>query len=113
MLRNALMASALLISSAAHSEEMYMKQEAICNNNAIATLTLLTSMNLQPFIGGGGKTLSKTNDTEDVATVLFVNDDNKLAIMQYYHDRVCLVGVIDGVIYDENELRDFTRMDNR
>ena len=45
--------------------------------------------------------------------VLFVNNDNKLAIMQYYHDRVCLIGVIDGVIYDENELRDFTRMDNR
>ena len=111
MIKNILIAGALLVSSVAHSEETYLKQDAICNDNPIATLTLLTSMNLQPFIGGGGKTLSE--DKEDVATVLFVNDKNKLAIMQYYHDKVCLVGVIDEIIYDESELRDFTRMDNR
>ena len=111
MIRNILFAGTLLLSSAAHSEEMYLKQEVICNDNPLATLTLLTSMRLQPFIGGGGKTFSQTQDTEDVATVIFINDDNKLAIMQYYHDRVCLIGVASDIIFDDKELREFTRID--
>ena len=113
MIRNILIAITLLFSFNVQAEEMYLKQEVICNNNPLATLTLLSSMNLQPFLGGGGKTLSQTNDNEDVATVLFINDEDKLAIMQYYHDRVCLVGVANDIIYDENELREFTRIDKR
>ena len=112
MIRKTLTAAAMLVAaSSAHSEEIYLQQEAICNTNPLAILTFLSSMKLKPIMGGGGKTLSKSKDKEDVATVLFVNDENKLAIMQYYHDRVCLVGVIGDVITDEEELRDFTRMD--
>ena len=111
MIRNMFIAAILFLSASAYSKEMYLKQEAICNDNPLAILTFLTSMKLQPLMGGGGKTLSESDNYEDVATVLFVNDENKLAIMQYYHDRICLVGVIGNIIYDEKELREFTRMD--
>ena len=110
-IRKVLLALALVITPV-QAEEMWLKQEVICNDNPIAILTFLVSQNLEPYLGGGGLSLDKSK--EDVATVMFINNDkNSMAIMQYYHDRICLIAVIGEIVYDEQELRDFTRMDNR
>lgn len=102
----------LLVITPVQAKEMWLKQDVICNDNPISILTFLVSQNLEPYIGGGGLSLDASK--EQVATVLFINNkENSMAIMQYYHDRICLVGVIGEIIYDEQELRDFTRMDNR
>ena len=112
MFIRSLILTALLFITPVQAKEMWLKQEVICNDNPIAILTFLVSQNLEPLLGGGGLSLDKSK--EDVATVLFINhEDNKLAVMQYFHDRICLVAVIGKVIYDEQELRDFTRMDTK
>jgi|SRR5210317_1201726 len=102
----------LLVVTPVQAKEMWLKQDVICNDNPISILTFLVSQNLQPYLGGGGLSLDKSK--EDLATVIFINnEENSMAIMQYYHDRICLVAVIGEIIYDEKELRDFTRMDTK
>ena len=112
MFIRSLILTALLVVTPVQAKEQWLKQDVICNDNPISILTFLVSQNLEPFLGGGGLSLDKSK--EDVATVIFINnDENSMAIMQYYHDRICLVAVIGEIIYDEQELRSFTRMDNQ
>ena len=112
MFIRSLILTALLVVTPVQAKEQWLEQDVICNDNPIAILTFLVSQNLEPFLGGGGLSLDKSK--EDVATVIFINnDENSMAIMQYYHDRICLVAVIGEIVYDEQELRAFTRMDNQ
>ena len=112
MFIRSLILTALLFITPVQAKETWLKQDVICNDNPISILTFLVSQNLEPYLGGGGVSLDKSK--EDVATILFINNkENSMAVMQYYHDRICLVAVIGEIVYDEQELRDFTRMDNR
>lgn len=86
-------------------EGRWEKQNIVCNPNENEMREFFKLEGLLPLMAGIGHTLNTdlTRD-EKVVTYILQDPDGKIAIIQYFENRACMIAVADNVTTDGERL---------
>ena len=94
----------LLMVTTVQAEERWESVDAICNTSGESIHKFYRDEGLVPLVAESGYAPSNGDMTTPVVHYLMYNGEDGIAIIRYYHDRACLLGVLNDLDWDPKTL---------